>query len=164
MESLTASKRRIRHIYHHDGAEPGWDKYPRGWITPEGRFLKTKEHWKSITCQFRRTDVNSAGPVSSDEDIEDGERISQLAYSLGWVSLGHAGKLNAIGHDRILRSFQNPAKMTLQQLLSDTAELAIHVELQIGRFDPSLGVHEDFVVKEFDLDRFIKRGRLIECR
>jgi hypothetical protein len=162
METLS-TKRRIRHIYHHDGAEPGWDKYPRGWITPEGRFLKTKEHWKSITCQFRRPDVSSLDPMNPD-DLLEGERISQLAYSLGWISLGHAGELNAIGHERILRSIQNPAKMTLQQLLSNSAELVIHVELQIGRFDPSLGVHEDFDVREYDLDRFIKRGRLIASR
>jgi hypothetical protein len=162
MESLN-NKRRIRHIYHHEGADPKWDKHPRGWITPDGRFLETKEHWKSITCQFKRPEIDSSAPASA-EDTAEGERIAQLAYNLGWVSLGHAGELNAIGHEKILKSVRSPAKQTLRELLANTPELKIHVEMQIGLFDPSLGVHEDFDVREYDLDRFVKRGRFIECR
>jgi len=156
-------KRRIRHIYHHEGANPAWDKHPRGWITPDGRFLETKEHWKSITSQFKRPEIDSPGSLSA-EDLAEGERIAQLAYNLGWLSLGHAGELNAIGHEKILKATLSPAKLTLQKLLSDTPDLKIHIELQIGRFDPSSGVHEDFDVREYDLDRFVKRGRLVECR
>lgn len=154
------NKRRIRHIYHHDGPEPDWNQRPRGWITPEGRFLETKEHWRSITCQFRRHESRSLDKISS-EQIAEGERIAQLAYSLGWISLGHAGELNAIGHAKTFGAVQHPAVATLRKLWTDAPELSVHVELQIGAFDPSLGVHEDFDVKEYDLDRFIKRGRLI---
>ena len=160
---LPNNKRRIRHIYHHDGPEPDWNKNPRGWITPDGRFLETKEHWRSIVCQFRRPEIRSVNPVSPEETAE-GERIAQLAYHLGWLSLGHAGELNAIGHERTFRSSLTPAALALRKLLSNSPELSIHVELQIGNFNPSLGVHENFDVRTYDLDRFIKRGRLIECR
>jgi hypothetical protein len=160
---LPGNKRRIRHIYHHEGSNPDWNKRPRGWITPEGRFLETKEHWRSITCQFRRPEIRSDDSVSPEENAE-GERVAQLAYSHGWISLGHAGELNAIGHERTFRSTQNPAALALRQLLSDSPELSIHVELQIGMYNPSLRAHEDFDVRTYDLDRFIKRGRLIECR
>jgi len=160
MES--SSKRRIRHIYHHNGPEADWKKHPRGWITPEGRFFETKDHWNSITYQFRRPEVRSL--TQTQEEIEEAERIAQLAYSLGWISLGHAGELNAIGHEKIFQSSQHPAVVCLQKLLSTSGALSIHVELQIGKFNPSLGFHEDFCVKQCDLDRFIKRGRLVECR
>lgn len=162
MEQLS-SKRRIRHIYHHNGPEPDWNKNPRGWITPEGRFLETKEHWRSITCQFRRPEVRSMSQISSDEAAE-GERTAQLAYYQGWISLGHAGELNAIGHQKTFSSPQNPALATLRKLLAESPALAIRVEMQVGPFNPKLGVHEDFDVREYDLDRFIKRGRLIESR
>ncbi len=160
---LSSEKRRIRHIYHHDGPEPDWNRNPRGWITPEGRFLQTKEHWRSITCQFRRPETRSLN-AAPPEEIAEGERIAQLAYNLGWISTGHAGELNAIGHQRIFRAIQHPAVMTLRKLVADAPELSIHVELQIGEFNPSLGVHDDFDVREYDLDAFIKRGRLIDRR
>lgn len=160
---LPRNDRRIRHIYHHNGPEPDWGQNPRGWITPEGRFLETKEHWRSITYQFRRPEVRSLAQPTP-EEIAEGERIAQLAYHLGWISTGHAGELNAIGHERVFRTIQNPAVGALRKLLSDSGELVIHVELQLGIYNPSLGVHEDFDVREYDLDRFIKRGRLIESR
>jgi hypothetical protein len=155
-----ANKRRIRHIYHHNGPEPDWNKNPRGWITPDGRFHETKEHWRSITCQFRRLESRGQKPTEQ-EQIAEGERISQLAYSLGWVSLGHAGELNAIGHEKTFNSLQHPAVATLRKLWSEIPELTIHVELQKGSFNPSVGAHEDYEVKIYDLDRFLKRGRLI---
>jgi hypothetical protein len=158
---LLSTKRRIRHIYHHNGPAPDWGKNPRGWITPDGRFLETKEHWRSITYQFRRPEIRSDDAVSAEESAE-GERVAQLAYNLGWISLGHAGELNAIGHERTFRSTQNPAALALRQLLSNSPDLSIHIELQIGLFNPSLRVHEDFDVRTYDLDRFIKRGKLIE--
>jgi hypothetical protein len=157
------NKRRIRHIYHHDGPIADPSKHPRGWISPEGRFLETKEHWRSITYQFKRPESRSV-PQISPEDEAEGERVAQLAYHHGWISLGHAGELNAIGHERTLRSLQGPAVLALRKLLSNAPELSIHIELQIGSFDPSLGVHENFDVRMYDLDRFIKRGRLIEYR
>lgn len=160
---FTTTKRRIRHIYHHDGPEPDWGKNPRGWINPEGRFLETKEHWRSITYQFKRPDVRSTSPVSA-EELAEGERVAQLAYSLGWISLGHAGELNAIGHEKTFKALQHPAVVTLRKLWADTPELSVHVELQMGAFDPSLSLHESYDVKEFDLDRFLKRGRLINLR
>src|SRR6185437_7946261 len=137
---MTTSKRRIRHIYHHDGPEPDWNKNPRGLITPEGRFLETKEHWRSISYQFRRPENRSATQQPSAEELAEGERIAQLAYSLGWISLGHAGEVNAIGHERTFHSIQHPAIETLRKLWIDNAELSIHVELQLGNFNPSLGV------------------------
>jgi hypothetical protein len=161
MESSPA-KRRIRHIYHHNGPESGWNKNPRGWINPEGRFHETKEHWRSITYQFKRPEIRSI--TQSQEEIEEGERVAQLAYSLGWISLGHAGELNAIGHVRTFELTNHPAALTLRKLLSTIVEPSLHVELQVGRFNPSLGVHEDYLVKECDLERFIKRGRLIASR
>jgi hypothetical protein len=161
MDSLLA-KRRIRHIYHHNGPEPDWNKHPRGWINPDGKFLETKEHWRSITYQFKRPELGSISQTQ--EEIEEGERVAQLAYSMGWISLGHAGELNAIGHMRTFELSGNLAVLTLRKLLSPLVEPSLHVELQVGKFDPSAGVHEDYLVKVCDLERFIKRGRLIERR
>jgi hypothetical protein len=161
MESSLA-KRRFRHIYHHSGPVSDLNKSPRGWINPEGKFHETKEHWRSIAYQFKRPETRSISQTQ--EEIEQGERVAQLAYSLGWISLGHAGELNAIGHKRTFELTNNLAVLTLRNLLSTCVEPALHVELQVGRFDPSLGVHEDYLVKEYDLERFIKRGRLIARR
>ena len=155
------AKRRIRHIYHHDGPITDASKFPRGWISPEGRFLETKEHWRSITYQFKRPETRSV-PEITPEEAAEGERLAQLAYHHGWISLGHAGELNAIGHERTFRSLQGPAILTLRKLLSNSPELSIHIELQTGTFNPSLGVHESYDVRRYDLDRFIKRGRLFE--
>lgn len=156
-------KGRIRHIYHHGRLEPDAIKFPRGWISPEGRFFKTKEHWQSIMSQFRRPEIRSLSEVP-EEDLAEGERRAQLSYSLGWISVGHAGELNAVGHERTFKKITHPATVLLRKLLADFHERTIHVELQVGLFDPSLGVHESFDVREYDLDAFVKRGRLIDRR
>lgn len=156
-------KRRIRHIYQHNGPEPDWNKNPRGWISPEGRFFETKEHWRSITFQFKRPEIRSQ-PEITPEELEEAERIAQLAYNLGWISLGHAGEINAVGHQKTFMKTLHPAVSTLRKLLANSHQLSIHVELQIGDFKASHGTHEDFDVREYDLDIFIKRGRLIVCR
>jgi hypothetical protein len=153
-------KQRIRHIFPHNAGIPNDDRIPRGWITPQGHFFKTKEHWASINSHFRRPDTRAVGKEEAPEEAEAAERNAHLAYSLGWISVGHAGKLNAIGHQKTFESTHHPAVTTLRKLLADQPHLTIQVEVQIGNYLPARGVHEDFELKEFDLDILIKRGRL----
>jgi len=153
-------KQRIRHIFPHNAGILSDEQVPRGWITPQGHFHKTKEHWASISAHFRRPDVRSVGKEEAPEEAEAAERNAQLAYSLGWISVGHAGKLNAIGHQRTFEVRNHPAVETLRKLLSAQPHFSIQVEIQIGNYVPSRGVHEDFELKEFDLDILLKRGRL----
>lgn len=154
------TKQRIRHIFPHNAGIPNDENVPRGWITPQGHFLKTKEHWASINSHFRRPDTRTAEKGEAPEEAEEAERNAHLAYSLGWISVGHAGKLNAIGHQKTFEATSHPAVATLQTLLAEMPHLTIQVEVQIGNYLPARGHHEDFMVKEFDLDILIKRGRL----
>ena len=94
------------------------------------------------------------------EEAEAAERNAHLAYGLGWISVGHAGKLNAIGHQNTFDARHHPAVATLRKLLAELPHLSIQIEVQIGNYLPSRGVHEDFELKEYDLDILIKRGRL----
>lgn len=155
-------KQRIRHLFPHNVAgDSAHDQHvPRGWITPQGHFLKTKQHWASITSHFRRPDTRAVGKDEAPEEAEEAQRNAHLAYSLGWISVGHAGKLNAIGHRRTFEATRHPAVATLQTLLSQVPHLTIQIELQIGNYLPSKGVHEDFDVRDYELDVLIKRGRL----
>jgi hypothetical protein len=153
-------KQRIRHLFPHHGAIPTDDRIPRGWINPHGHFLKTKQHWASILSHFRRPDARTFDRDEAPEEVEAAERNAHLAYSLGWISVGHAGKLNAIAHQRTFESSTHPAVVTLRKLLAEMPHLTIQVELQIGEFLPSKGVHEDYELREYDLDILIKRGRL----
>jgi hypothetical protein len=153
-------KQRIRHIFPHNGGILADDRVPRGWITPLGRFIKTKEHWVSINCHFRRPDTRALKKEEAPEEAEAAERNAHLAYSQGWISVGHAGKLNAIGHERTFQATGHPAVETLRKLLAEMPDLVIQVEVQLGGFVPHKGVHEDFKIEEYDLDILIKRGRL----
>lgn len=153
-------KQRIRHIFPHNGGVPNDENIPRGWITPEGHFLKTKEHWASISAHFRRPDTRSIEKEEAPEEAEAAEKNAHLAYGIGWISVGHAGKLNAIGHQRTFEATNHPAVLTLRKLVAELPHLSIQVEVQIGNYVPSRGVHEDFELKEYDLDILIKRGRL----
>ena len=153
-------KQRIRHLFPHNAAIPNDDRVPRGWITPHGHFFKTKEHWASITSHFRRPDTRGIPKADAHEEAEAAERNAHLAYSLGWISVGHAGKLNAIGHQSTFQFGRHPAVNALRELLIEIPELIIQVELQVGQFNASLGLHEDFNVRDYDLDFLIKRGRL----
>lgn len=153
-------KNRIRHLFPHNGGVLEDEQVPRGWITPQGSFLKTKEHWASINSHFRRPDTRAAGKEEAPEEAEVAERNAHLAYSHGWISVGHAGKLNAIGHRKTFEAIRHPAVATLQTLLAGQPHLTIQVEIQIGDYLPSRGVHEDYDLKEYDLDILIKRGRL----
>jgi hypothetical protein len=157
-------KQRIRHLFPHNAGIPNDDHVPRGWITPQGHFFKTKEHWASINSHFRRPEVRAAGREEAPEEAEQAERNAHLAYSNGWISVGHAGKLNAIGHQRTFEARNHPAVETLRKLLSDQPHLTIQVEVQIGNYVPSRGVHEDYDLRDFDLDVLIKRGRLRRAR
>lgn len=157
-------KQRIRHLYPHDGALETEDPIPRGWITPQGQFLRTKEHWASINSHFRSPGARAKTKEEAADEATIAERTAHLAYSLGWVSIGHAGKLNAIAHERVFQAINHPAVQTLRKLLAETPELSIQIETQIGSFMPTTGVHEDFQVKEYDLDILLKRGRLRESR
>ena len=157
-------KQRIRQLFPHDGTFQTDERVPRGWITPQGQFFKTKEHWASIYSLFRNVDDRTkTGAEIADENLA-AEKAVQLAYSLGWVSVGHAGKLNAVAHERIFQISGHPAVLTLRKLLANLPELVMPVETQIGDYSPSSGVHEDFAMKEYDLDILIKRGRLRESR
>jgi hypothetical protein len=153
-------KQRIRHLFPHNAGIANDDQIPRGWITPQGHFLKTKEHWASINSHFRRPDTRAVGKDEAPEEAETAERNAHLAYSQGWISVGHAGKLNAIGHRKTFEATHHPAVATLRKLLADQPHLTIQVEVQIGIFVAARGVHEDFEIKEYDLDILIKRGRL----
>lgn len=153
-------KQRIRHLFPHNGGILEDEQVPRGWITPQGHFLKTKEHWASISAHFRRPETRAAGKQEEPEEAEAAEKNAHLAYSLGWISVGHAGKLNAIGHQKTFEARRHPAVATLSKLLAALPHLSIQVEIQIGNYVPSRGVHEDFQLKDFDLDVLVKRGRL----
>ncbi len=153
-------KERIRHLYPHNAGIPNTNEVPRGWINPLGQFLRTKEHWASINSHFRRLETRAVGKEEAPEDAEAAERNAHLAYKLGWISVGHAGKLNAIGHQRTFEARHHPAVQTLRQLLAQAPALTIQIELQRGDFISSRGVHEDFELLDYDLDILIKRGRL----
>jgi hypothetical protein len=158
-------KQRIRHLFPHHGAIHADDeRIPRGWITPQGQFLKTKEHWASINSHFRRPEIRSLDKGEAPEEADAAEKMAHLAYSLGWISVGHAGKLNAIGHQRTFQELHHPAVTTLRKLLAEMPALTIQVETQIGNYVLSRGVHEDFDLKEYDLDILIKRGKLRQSR
>jgi hypothetical protein len=137
---------------------------PRGWITPQGSFLKTKEHWVSILSHFRRPESRSLEKQEAPEEADAAERNAQLAYSLGWISVGHAGKLNAIGHQKTFQAVRHPAVETLRRLLAEMPFRTIQIELQLGVYVHSSGVHEDFELKEFDLEFLLRRGRLRQVR
>lgn len=153
-------KLRIRQLYPHHSAVQPEENVPRGWINPQGRFFATKEHWVSINSHFRRPDTRAVGKEEAPEEAEAAERNAQLAYSLGWISVGHAGKLNAVGHQRTFQMIRHPAVMTLRQLLVELPNLTIQVETQFGDYLPSRGTHEDFQLGDYDLDFLIKRGKL----
>ncbi len=157
-------KQRIRHLHPHNGVLETDERIPRGWITPQGQFLKTKEHWASINSHFRSPDTRSKSKEDAADEAAEAERIAHLAYSLGWISVGHAGKLNAIGHQRIFGVGNHPAVTTLRKLLAQAPELSILIETQLGDYLPSRGMHEDFELREYDLDILIKRGRLRHAR
>jgi hypothetical protein len=157
-------KQRIRHLFPHNGGVVTDDLVPRGWIAPNGHFIKTKEHWVSINSHFRRPETRALAKEEAPEEAEAAERNAHLAYSLGWISVGHAGKLNAIGHERTFKGSSHPAVQTLRKLLAEMPSHSIQIETQLGAFSPSRGVHEDFDLKEYDLDILIKRGRLRPSR
>lgn len=157
-------KLRIRQIFPHNGSIQPDERVPRGWITPQGGFFPTKEHWTSINSHFRRPDLRSTDSQITDEEAAEAERTAHLAYSLGWISVGHAGKLNAIGHRRTFWSSSHPAVLTLRKLLAETVADSIQIEVQLGDYLPSRGVHEDFEIREYDLDALIKRGWLKPVR
>ncbi len=147
-------KKRIGHVY---GAAPvmdpaaAWDAVPRGWIHPSGKFVKTKEHWKTICSRLGERKANPA---------EVGERFAHRAYAEGWISLGHGGVFNAVGHRSTFEKATHPALETLRKLVTQSPHFALRIERQFGKIDPESGRHADFDVKEYDLDLFIKRGRL----
>ncbi|MFL5812276.1 MAG: hypothetical protein ACJ763_01760 [Bdellovibrionia bacterium] len=153
-------KQRIRHLFPHHGAIQAETNVPRGWISPQGRFLETKQHWASINAHFRRPDARSFSKEEEPEEAEQAEKNAHLAYQLGWISVGHSGRMNAVAHQRTFATSTHPAVGTLRELLAEVPHLTIQIELQIGEFIPSRGVHEDFDLRDYDLDYLIKRGRL----
>lgn len=157
-------KQRIRHLFPHNGGILTDERVPRGWINPQGHFLKTKEHWVSINSHFRRPEARSITTIEVPEDAEEAEKAAHLAYSLGWISVGHAGKLNAIGHQRTFEARNHPAVTALRTVLANVPALSIQIEIQIGNYIPSQGVHEDYDLREFDLDILLKHGRLRQSR
>lgn len=128
-----------------------WSSIPRGWISPKGTFFRTREHWKTI-CR-------KVGPKDADP-TEAGDASSHRAYSKGWISIGHGGALNVIAHKRTLESRAHPGVARLRRLLAHCPHFALRVEKQLGKLDPETGKHQDFEIREYDLDYFIKRGRL----
>jgi hypothetical protein len=153
-------KQRIRQLFPHHGSIQADMGIPRGWITPQGLFRRTKEHWASINSHFRRLENRSGIKTEEDEEAAEAQRTAHLAYGLGWISVGHGGKLNAVGHQRIFRSSVHPAVVTLRKLLAEAPALTIPIEIQLGEYVPSRGVHEDFDLKEYCLDTLVKKGRL----
>lgn len=146
---------RIGHVYH--GSRMGkttenLGDVPRGWIHPDGRFFKTKHHWNAISDQL--------GDGEQYDDPAEGERNAHKAYSRGWISIGHGGALNAVGHKSTFDTDTHPAVETLRKLVSKVPHFTFRVEKQLGKLNSDSGRHEDFDVKEYDLDWFIRRGRL----
>jgi hypothetical protein len=145
---------RIGHVYH--GARPvdsldDMDSIPRGWINPNGKFIRTKHHWSAISAQVGKG-------MTSDPEL--GERNAHKAYALGWISLGHGGILNAVGHKNTFDSILHPAVVALRKILSKVPHFSFRIERQIGKVDLDKGRHEDFDVREYDLDPFIRSGKL----
>ena len=128
-----------------------WSSIPRGWIAPDGRFFQTKHHWDSISEHLG---------LEGENDPEQGERNAHIAYSLGWLSLGHGGALNAVGHKSTFDHRDHLAVITMRKLLSKAPHFTFRVELQLGKLTKRAAKHPDFEVKEIDLDYFISRGRL----
>lgn len=148
-------KQRIGHVYQGQrpvvatASEEG--EIPRGWIHPNGKFFSTNHHWDTIS--------DHVGEGTS-SDPETGERNAHIAYARGWISIGHGGVINAIGHKSTFESTSHPAVVMLRKLVAKIPHFSLRVEKQIGKLDPESGRHEDFDVQEYDLDYFIKRGRL----
>jgi hypothetical protein len=153
-------KQRMRQLFPHNGVIEAEERIPRGWITPQGQFLKTKEHWASIYSHFRKVDDRTKTKAEIEDEDRDSERAAQLAYSLGWISVGHAGKLNAVAHEKVFQVSLHPAVLTLQKLLAEVPYATIPIETQIGAYLPSEGVHTDYALKEYDVSFLIKRGKL----
>ena len=109
-------------------------------------------------------ETRSLGKEEVPEEAEAAEKNAHLAYNQGWISVGHAGQLNAIGHQRTFEKIGHPAVITLRQILATMPELTIQIETQMGNYSPSRGVHETFELREYDLDFLIKRGRLRQSR
>ncbi len=130
----------------------GFDEsVPRGWIHPTGKFFATNHHWEAITRMLHK---------KASKDPEKGERDAHLAYSLGWISIGHGGATNAIGHKSVFDGADHPAVEALRKLVAKIPHFSLRIEKQIGKRDPESGRHADFDVSEYDLDLFIRRGRL----
>jgi len=147
---------RIRHVYGRELAASeadGWEAIPRGWIRPDGKFFKTKQHWIKISGYLGHKGATRKDP-------EQGEKNAHAAYSLGWISIGHGGALNAVGHKSSFDLAKHPGVQTLRKLLSSVPQFSIRIERQMGKIDPETGMHEDFDVREYDLDLFIRHGRL----
>jgi len=153
-------KQRIRHLFPHNGGLITDERIPRGWINPTGHFMKTKQHWASINSHFRRPEFRSIHKEEAPEEADIAEKAAHLAYSQGWISIGHAGKLNAIGHKTTFEVINHPAVLTLRGLLAELPDLTIQIETQIGDYIPSKGLHEGFELRDYDLEILIKRGRL----
>lgn len=124
---------------------------PRGWIHPNGKFFESVHHWQDISKYLK---------LSGADDPDQGERNAHVAYARGWISLGHGGAFNAIGHEKIFSSPDAPAIATLRKQVAKVPHFALRVEKQIGEIDLGSGRHEDFDVAEYDLEVFIRRGRL----
>jgi hypothetical protein len=146
-------KGRIGHVYAnaHGAHAEEWDAVPRGWITPEGKFLSTREHWSMIATRFG---------IKGGADPEIGERAAHRAYAGGWISIGHGGALNAIGHETVWDRELHPAIRTLRELVAKLPHDMLRVETQRGNLNPETGRHEDFDIRECELEFFIKRGKL----
>lgn len=153
-----SGKARIRHIYHlkRRSEAPDQEIAPRGWIDPDGKFRASKAHWAEIRSFLGK----SRRRKKVTDDAEEGERLAQQAYSLGWISLSHGGVLNAVGHKNTFVSKRSAAAATLRKLLTRAPQATIRIETQIGAIDPETGRHEDFEVQEYDLGIFVRRGAL----
>ena len=83
-------KARIGHVYQGARAPVVTGErsdVPRGWIHPSGKFFSTTHHWDAISDH-----LGDKGP----RDPETGERNAHIAYSRGWISIGHGGVLAAL--------------------------------------------------------------------
>ena len=95
-----------------------------GWIAPDGEFheMDPEQNHTSFIMEHLGMD---------DDNIDEFENrtSSDIARSNGWISVGHAGDPNAMGHRKYLDDPNHPATRTLARMVAN-----LHPDLKKERF------------------------------